>query len=253
MVAVTELVERLDVIGRLDAAIGPIKQRRRGHTGAQLLVGMAAAQLAGEDFLVGLDRQRADRAGQALTPVPELAATTAAGLARRLSDTQWAAVETGIGDVHATALAMLAARAPARAAALCESVTIDLDTTDVEVYGRRKRGVAFNHQGQRVGRPHVATWAETATVLAADLMSGRDDPRPHAPELLRRALAALPAAARGGRIRLRADAGYFAGELARTALFAEVEFAIGARRIAPLWRILDGVAETDWTDAANHA
>jgi hypothetical protein len=95
----------------------------------------------------------------------------------------------------------------------------------------------------------VATWAETATVLAADLMSGRDDPRPHAPELLRRALAGLPAAARAGRIRLRADAGYFAGELARAALFAEVEFAIGARRIAPLWRILDGVAETDWVDA----
>jgi hypothetical protein len=56
MVAVTELVERLDVIGRLDAAIGPIKHRRRGHTGGQLLVGIAAAQLAGEDFLVGLDR-----------------------------------------------------------------------------------------------------------------------------------------------------------------------------------------------------
>jgi hypothetical protein len=37
--------------------------------------------------------------------------------------------------------------------------------------------------------------------------------------------------------------------LARAALFAEVEFAIGARRIAPLWRILDGIAETDWTDA----
>jgi len=128
-------------------------------------------------------------------------------------------------------------------------VTIDLDTTDVEVYGRKKRGVAFNHQGQRVGRPHVACWADTATVLAADLMSGRDDPRGHAAGLLRRALAALPAAARGGRIRLRADAGYFAGELARAALFAEVEFAIGARRIAPLWRILDGVAETDWTDA----
>ena len=95
MAAVTELVERLDVIGRLDAAIGPIKQRRRGHTGGQLLVGLAAAQLAGEDFLVGLDRQRADQAGQALVPVPDLAATTAAGLARRLSDTQWAAVESG--------------------------------------------------------------------------------------------------------------------------------------------------------------
>src|SRR5919107_786974 len=127
MVAVTELVERLDVTGRLDAAIGPIKQRRRGHTGGEVLVGIAAAQLAGEDFLVGVDRRRADAAGQALAP--------------------------------------------------------------------------------------------------------------------------LPAPARDGRIRMRADAGYFAGQLARAALFAGIEFAIGARRIAPLWRLLDGIAEADWTDA----
>jgi hypothetical protein len=32
------------------------------------------------------------------------------------------------------------------------SVTIDLDITDVEVYGRKKREVANSHQGQRVGR-----------------------------------------------------------------------------------------------------
>ena len=51
---------------------------------------MAAAQLSGEDFLVGLDRHRADIAGQALAPVPGLASTTAAGLARRFSDGQWA-------------------------------------------------------------------------------------------------------------------------------------------------------------------
>jgi hypothetical protein len=119
----------------------------------------------------------------------------------------------------------------------------------VEVYGRKHRGVAYNYQGQRCGRPHVATWAETATVLAADLMAGNEDPRGHAAELLGRALAALPAAARAGRVLLRADAGYFAGALARAALVAGVEFAIGAKRIAPLWRILDGVAESDWTDA----
>ena len=199
-----------------------------------------------EDFLVGLDRQRADTAGQQLAPVPDLAATTAAGLARRLSTGQWAAVETGLGDTATAALAMLPTQ---RAAALCAQVTIDLDTTDVEVYGRRKHGIAFNHQGQRVGRPHVATWADTATVLAADLLAGNEDPRRDAAELLRRALAGLPTAARAGRIRLRADAGYFAGQLARAALFADIEFAIGARRIAPLWRLLDGIAETDWTDA----
>jgi hypothetical protein len=89
-------------------------------------------------------------------------------------------------------------------------------------------------------------------VLAAELMAGNDDPRPRAAELLGRALAALPAPARG-KIRLRADAGYFAGELARAALLAEVEFAIGAKRIAPLWRLLDGLREDDWTDAVDMA
>jgi hypothetical protein len=246
MVAVTELVERLDVIGLLDAAIGPIKARGRGLTGGQLLVGVAAAQLAGEDFLVGLDRRRADRAGQVLAPVVGLSSTTAAGLARRFSDAQWHAVETGIGGIHT---AMLAALGPKRVAALCETVTIDLDTTDVEVYGPKKRGVAYNYQGQRCGCPHVATWAEAATALAADLMAGDEDPRGHAADLLRRALAALPAPARAGRVLLRADAGYFAGQLARAAMMAGVEFAIGAKRIAPLWRILAGVAEDDWTDA----
>ena len=248
MAAVTELLDHLRVIKLLDRAIGPIKTRNRGFTGGQVLVGLAAAQLAGEDFLVGLDRQRDDLAGQQIAPVAGLSATTAAGLARRLSDGQWQAVETGIGNIHA---GMLAALPPVRAAALCDEVTIDLDTTDVEVYGRKKRGVTYNYQGQRCGRPHVATWAETATVLAADLMAGDEDPRRHAAGLLGRALGALPAAARAGWVRLRGDAGYFAGELARAAHFAEVEFAIGAKRIAPLWRLLDGLAETDWTDATD--
>jgi hypothetical protein len=96
----------------------------------------------------------------------------------------------------------------------------------------------------------VATWAETETVLAADLGSGTDDPRASAPGLLRRALASLPERARaGGRVALRADAGYFAGALARAAHDEHILFAIGARRIAPLWRLLDGIAEDDWRDA----
>jgi hypothetical protein len=153
MAAVSELVERLGVTGALDAAVGPIKQRDRGHSAGQLLVGIAAAQLAGEGFLVGLDRQRADAAGQVLAPVPGLASTTAAGLARRITAGRWAAVETGVATSTARMLALLPA---GRAAALAEQVTIDLDTTDVEVYGPGKRGVAYNYQGQRCGRPHVA-------------------------------------------------------------------------------------------------
>src|SRR5260370_2236038 len=83
LAAITELCDRLGVIGALDAAVGPIKQRERGFGAGELLTGLAAAQLAGEDFLTGLDRQRADAAGQLITPVPGLASTTAAGPARR--------------------------------------------------------------------------------------------------------------------------------------------------------------------------
>ena len=248
LAAVSELCGRLGVTGAIDAAAGPVKQRDRGFGLGELLTGIAAAQLAGEDFLVGLDRQRSDVAGQQLTPVPGLSSTTAAGLARRVTPAQWQAVETGLAVVTQRMLARLP---PARAAALTAGpVTIDLDVTDVEVYGRKKRGVAYNHQGQRVGRPHVATWAETEIVLAADLGSGTDDPRATAADLLRRALAALPAAARAsGRVALRADAGYFAGQLARAAHDEHFAFAIGAKRIAPLWRLLSGIAEDGWADA----
>ena len=233
MVAVTELLDRLDVIRLLDVAVGPIKQRDRGFGAGELLVGLASAQLAGQDFLVGLDRVRADTAGQALSPVPGLASTTATGLARRFTDEQWRAMESGVAAVTERMLTLLP---PQRAEALaCGRVTIDMDTTDVEVYGRKKQGVAYNHQGQRVGRPHVATWAETETTLAADLGSGVDDPRATAEQLLTRALAGLPRRVGRERVALRADAGYFAGQLARAAHREQIGFAIGAKRIAP-WR-----------------
>ncbi|HET9969352.1 MAG TPA: hypothetical protein VFQ68_14050, partial [Streptosporangiaceae bacterium] len=70
------------------------------------------------------------------------------GLARRFTPAQWQAIEHGVAAVTERMLSLLPAE---RAAALAGGpVTIDLDTTDVEVYGRQKRGVAYSHQGQRV-------------------------------------------------------------------------------------------------------
>ena len=73
LAAVGELCDRLGVIGALDAAVGAIKQRDRGLGAGELLTGIAAAQLAGEDFLTGLDRQRSDVAGPspATGPAPQ--------------------------------------------------------------------------------------------------------------------------------------------------------------------------------------
>lgn len=82
MAAISDLADRLCMAKLLDAAIGRIKQRGQGHNAGESLVGLAAAQLTGEEFLVRLDRLRAHVAGQALRPVAGLASTTAGGAAR---------------------------------------------------------------------------------------------------------------------------------------------------------------------------
>ncbi len=125
--------------------------------------------------------------------------------------------------------------------ALSAKVTLDLDSTDVEVYGSKKQGVAYNYQGQRAGRPHLATWAEAGLTTAADLLAGNDDVRPRAADMLRRGLAGIPepvrAAARAAdRMRTRADAGYFTADLANAAVEQGCDVAIAAKRNTAMWR-----------------
>jgi hypothetical protein len=250
LAVITELVGRLGVIGALDAAVGPIKQRGRGFGAGELLAGIAAAQLAGEDFLTGLDRQRADAAGQRITPVPGLASTTAAGWpggSPRRSGRQWQAVEAGLAAVTGRMLALLPAERAAALVGRSRSTWTPLTWRSTAARSGAWPGTT------RASGSGGRTWppgAETEIVLAADLGDGTDDPRAAAPDLLRRALACLPAAARAGRVTARADAGYFAGQLARACHDAHISFAIGAKRIALLWRLLAGIAEDDWHDAA---
>ena len=172
---VTEVDRVLGITDALDGAVGPVKARRRGLTAGALLVSMASAQLAGVDFLVGMDRRRSDTAGQLLEPVPTPASTTTAQLAKRFTPTHLAGIENGIGVVNARVMRLLPAR---RRTQLLASATIDGDTTDVEVYGTKKQDAVYNYQGQRAYRPHIAFWAEGGVTLAADLMKADEDPRP---------------------------------------------------------------------------
>lgn len=253
--AIGELVERLGVVEALDAAVGPIKERDRGLSAGEFLLALAQAQLCGETALVGCDRRRADAVAEQLSTVATPASTTAATLARRFTPEQWLSVEDGLAAVAARVLRLLPA--PRRAALCGQAATIDLDTTDTEVYGRRKQGVSYNHCGQRVGRTHLASWAQASLPLAADLRDGTSDPRTYGPELMERALAGL---ARIGAYRpddptaprpiFRADTGYMSGALARTAVEAECDFAIGVRRGEAVWAALARVPAGAWTPAA---
>jgi hypothetical protein len=250
LVLVSQLDRILGVVGTIDAHVGWLKKRRRGLSPGQVVVSMAECMLAGGDFMVDLDHLRDDEAGTELRAVSvPPASMTFADAARRFD-------EVAVGDLEIAMGALVrhwfAALDESRKEALVEErPTIDLDPTDTEVYGAKKQGVDWNYEGRRVGRSHPATWAEAGVVLAAELGSGRDDPRPQAPGLLRRALTALPEGL--GRPRVRADAGLFDGALARAAVEEGADFAIAAKRNPAVWRAAMGIDEQAWRPAAGMA
>ena len=250
LVAVDELTERLGMVAELDAGIGPIKQRARGLTGGQLLLGMATAQLAGQDCLVGLDRVRADAGSALLREAPVAPSTTAASLAGRFGPAQLTGIEAALERIYTRWLASVPAQV--RTPLVLRHPTIDLDASDIEVYGRTKQQIGWTYAGMRAGRVHLASWAQAELPLAADLIAGNDDVRPDAGQLLERALAVLPAQV-CGRPRVRADAGYFDAALATTAVQLGCDFAIAAKRNSAAWRALSAVPDDQWRSARGMA
>ena len=248
--AVAEFAGKLDLVGTLDRGIGPIKWRDRGASGGQVLVAVAQSQLLGADGLVGLDRQRLDPAMTWLSAVPALPATTAAGLARRFTDERRRGVESAVAALTDRHYQMLRAK---RGFELTGRATIDMDSTDVQVYGSRKQGC-----GLQLCRATVRTPAP------GDLGRSRPDPCGGVAGRQRRrppagrgpagtGLAALPpavrfAAAAADRLRVRADAGYFTAELAHAAVTPGCDFAIAAKRNTAMWRAYASIPQNAWVD-----
>jgi len=229
--AVKETARVLGLAATLDAHIPSIKVRDRGLSAGEFLLALTSCQLTGGDHLVSLDRRRADTAGQELEPVPTPASRTTAGLAQRFGPRHLAGIEAGIGRVNARVLDLVG---QVRRSALLRQVTLDIDATDVEVYGPTKQGCDYNYQGQRSYRVDIALWAELGVPVAADLLAGSQDPRSSVVELIQRAHASLPAGVE--QVALRMDTGYFAADAAIAAQELQIRFAIGVKRNPAVWR-----------------
>ncbi len=241
---------KLDKLVGISAAIDDgspgFKARRRGLTLGRLMLSLAETMLSGGDFFCDLDHQRGDGAGVRLRAVPAIPApTTAIGLGRRFT----AAVAGQVEEANGRLVRDVFARLPAgrREKLASTRPTIDLDPTDIEVYGREKEGSDFNYQGQKVYRPHPAVWAETGWVLAADFGSGRSDPRTQAASLLTRAVAALPDGL--GRPIIRGDSAFFDHKIAVAALGVGADYAIAVKRTGPVWRSERKLPVSSWEKA----
>jgi len=251
LAVVGELVRRLELIAALDAAIAgaprigglkPVKQRARGCSAGEAVVAVAESMLCGGDAMLDLERLRGDEAGAAVRSVAEVpAASTACQLARRFRRLHLRAAERAFAEV-ANSFDLQLGRRPE------ESVTLDFDSTQVEVFGRRKPGAGVNYRGGLAYQPLLCSWAQRGRMLATELLPGNASTRAEEPrQLLARAVSYLPAG--HGPVSARFDCGFYRIDLLAGCRARGVRFSISVPRSQAMWRALERIADDDWRPA----
>jgi hypothetical protein len=245
-----ELVRRIGLVGAIDAAVAeadgegtmPFKRRVRGVSAGDLVVALSESLIVGDDAIQDLERLRSDTAGRVLRAVRDVpAASTACQLARRLERAHLYAAERAEAACF-EALDRQLGRA------MSAPVTLDFDSTQVEVYGRHKPGARVNYQGQLAYQPLVAVWAERGRVLGSELLAGSDATRgAETCALLSHALECLPA--EHGAVAARFDSGFYSLEILAACRAASVSFSISVPRSSAIWSTLAGIGEDAWRPA----
>src|SRR3954451_3167535 len=200
--------------------------------------------LCGGDSMLDLERLRGDEAGAELRAVAEMpAASTACQLARRYRRTHLRGGEAAFAAC-ANALDAQLGRSPGAA------VTLDFDSTGVEVYGRNKPGAGVNYQGQLAYQPLICAWAQRGRVLGSELLAGNASTRGEEPRaLLRRVLGYLPGG--HGPISARFDSGFYRVDLLADCRARGVRFSISVPRSSAMWSALERISEDAWAPAEN--
>lgn len=244
-----ELARRLRLAELIDAELAverrarPVKVRRRGLSPGGLVVSLAECQLVGGSFFDHVEDVRADRAGAALRAVAGTpSAPTALQNSKRFRRCHVQRIERAMARAGERLDGALG-RDPG------EAVTIDLDATQVTVYGQRKHGAARSRHGSMSYAPHVATWAQRGRALTSELVGGNREKLSGAEcaRIARRAISLLPNG--HGRVSLRIDSAYYASELLRALREQQARFTVSAPRNQAMWKALGQIPERAWADA----
>ena len=255
LVVAGELTRALDLQGRIDEQLSlerrarPVKVRRRGASPAQLVLALAECQLVGGSFFSDLEEVRSDEAGARLRIVSEIPSAPAAlQRAKQFRRVHCQRVERALADAgHELDRRLGRERS-------MELFTIDLDATQIEVYGRYKQGAARNRQGQLSYAPHIAFWAQTGRALCGELVGGNREKLTgqECARIARRAISLLPQGhpPQGrGPLCLRIDSAYYQIELLNALRAERACFTVSVPRSQAMWKALAQIPEEAWQDA----
>jgi hypothetical protein len=123
-------------------------------------------------------------------------------------------------------------------------MTIDLDSTICEVYGKQKHGAVYGYTKVLGYHPLLATRAGTGEVLHARLRKGSSQ-RGHK-RFVEELIARVRRAGAAGTLTMRADAGFWSYALIDTLTRLGVSWSITVRINAGITKAINGIDDTAW-------
>ena len=244
-----ELARRLGLAELIDAELAverrarAVKVRRRGLSPGQLVVSLAECQLVGGSFFDHIEDVRADQAGARLRGVAAMPSAPAAlQNSKRFRRCHVQRVERAMARAGERL-----DRALGRDRA--EAVTIDLDATQVTVYGQRKQGAGRSRHGSMSYAPHIAFWAQRGRALTSELVGGNKEKLcgRECARIATRAISLLPDG--HGPLTMRIDSAYYAVELLDRLRREQARFTVSVPRNQAIWKALGQIPESAWTEA----
>lgn len=130
---------------------------------------------------------------------------------------------------------------------LAGPLTIDLDSSIVEVYGRAKQGAAFGYTKVRGYHPQFATCAQTGMVLFSRLRGGSAGAARGAKSFLTETVSRVRDAGATGQLTVRADSAFYSRAVLGTAVKLGVDFSVTARQDKKIRAAIEAIDEDAWT------
>jgi len=128
-----------------------------------------------------------------------------------------------------------------------QAMTIDVDSTIIEVCGYHKQGASYGYTKRLGDHPLLATRADTGEVLHARLRCGRANTARGMPRFCDELIARVRRAGATGELTLRADSGFHAAKTIKTLRRHRVRYAITIRKTAPVRAAIAQIPDDAWT------
>jgi len=230
------LGQRLDLAGLVDRRL---RLARHGANSGAKALSVIGSMLVGGD---SIDDVAVLRAGAASALFDGTRAPSTVGSWLRAY--KWSNVRQ-LDAVSRELLARLWA-AGAGPADLAGPLTIDLDSTIVQVHGRAKQGAAFGYTKVRGYHPQLATCAQTGQVLMSRLRGGSAGAARGAASFLTETVSRVRGAGATGQLTVRADSAFYSKTVLATAAKFGVRFSITARQDKRVRAAIEKIDQDAW-------